>query len=172
MGFSDTLKSLIGGAVPFLANAIVPGSGGLAKSIIGSVFGVDPNDDASMLAAVKNASPEQWAELQKAEMSHKKALAEISAELDKAFLADRQDARTRDLKLKQAGYHNYRADIMIVVAFISFCFLCYMVNSNDNIKAEVLTIFNVAIGALLKMLGDAFQFEFGSSRGSKEKDLK
>lgn len=170
-GFLDTLKGLVSGAAPLIANTLLPGSGGFAKTLIGKVLGVDPSDEAGLVQAMQNATPDQILALKQAEMTHETELARISADLDKDFLKDRQDARGRDLKLKQAGYHNYRADIMIVVAFISFCFLCYMVNSNDTIKPAVLTIFNVSIGALLKMLGDAFQFEFGSSRGSKEKDL-
>ncbi len=171
-GFTDTLKNLVSGAAPLIANTLLPGSGGLARALIGKVFGVDSGDDAAMVEAVKSASPEQWAKLKTAEMEHETELVKISADLDKAYLADRQDARSRDVKLTQAGYHNYRADIMILVAFAAFCLLCYLINGNEGIKPEVLAIFNMAIGALLKMLSDAFQFEFGSSRGSKEKDLR
>jgi len=168
----NILKGLLSNAAPMLANAIIPGSGGLAKSILGKVFGKSPDDEAGLVEAIKNATPEQMIELQKAEMDNEKELAQISAELDKAYLADRQDARGRDKELQMAGYHNYRADIMITVAFVAFCLLCYLINGNTDIKPEVLAIFNMAIGALLKMLSDAFQFEFGSSRGSKEKDSR
>lgn len=170
MKLFDTLKGLVSGAAPMIAGAITGGPLGLAKNIIGKVFGVDPSDEKAMVEAVKNATPEQLIELKKAEMTHEKELATISAELDKAYLKGTENARERDTKLTMAGYHNYRADVMISVAFISFCFLCYLVNFNTAIKPEVLAIFNMAIGALLKMMGDAFQFEFGSSRGSKEKN--
>jgi hypothetical protein len=59
---------------------------------------------------------------------------------------------------------------MILAAFCSFCYIAYLINGNADMKPGVLAIFNMAIGYLLKMLGDAFQFEFGSSRGSKIKD--
>lgn len=172
MSFTDTLKSLLGGVVPVVANAIIPGSGGFAKSLIGQVLGVDPSDDVALIDAVKNATPEQLVALKTAEMDHKLELARISASLDIAHLKGTEDARKRATNLQMAGYHNYRADIMITVAFGAFCLLCWLVNSNTTIKPEVLAIFNMSIGALLKMLSDAFQFEFGSSRGSKEKDLK
>lgn len=36
---------------------------------------------------------------------------------------------------------------------------------------QVFALLNMAAGMILGMIKDAFQFEFGSSRGSKEKDL-
>ncbi|RLG17880.1 hypothetical protein DRN75_03115 [Nanoarchaeota archaeon] len=74
--------------------------------------------------------------------------------------------------MAQSTYHNYRADILAFMAFVALCFMVYMINDNLAIKPEVLAIFNMAIGALLKMIGDVFAFEFGSSRGSKEKELR
>jgi hypothetical protein len=82
---------------------------------------------------------------------------------------DRKSARERDSIFIKMGRWNFRADLMILACVLA---LCYIVNkiSGELVKPEVLAIFNMAIGALLKMLGDAFAFEFGSSRGSKEKD--
>jgi len=74
--------------------------------------------------------------------------------------------------MTKAGYHNYRADIMLFLAFAALVFIIYQINSNAEIKPAVLAIFNMSVGALLKMIGDGFAFEFGSSRGSKTKDLK
>lgn len=106
------------------------------------------------------------------QLAHQFSLAVLQAdtELERVYLADRANARGRDVEVRKlAGGHNWRADIMVVACVIA---LCFMVNKilGDTIKPEVLAIFNMAIGALLKMLGDAFAFEFGSSRGSKEKD--
>ena len=97
-------------------------------------------------------------------------MAEIDLDTEKAYLADRQDARKRDVQITQQGYHNYRADIMLAFVFIALIYITYVINANAAMKPEVLAIFNMMIGALLKMIGDAFQFEFGSSRGSKTKD--
>ncbi len=61
---------------------------------------------------------------------------------------------------------------MLALAFGALVTIVVLINGNASIKPEVLAIFNMAVGALLKMISDAFQFEFGSSRGSKEKDLQ
>jgi len=100
------------------------------------------------------------------------SMAQIELELEKAYLDDRKDARARDTAMTKAGYHNYRADIMLFLAFGSLIFIVWQINSNPEITAGVLAIFNMSVGALLKMIGDGFAFEFGSSRGSKEKDVK
>lgn len=107
-----------------------------------------------------------------AQLAQQFNLAALAADSDlqKAYLADRANARARDVEVRKlTGGYNWRADIMVVACVLA---LYFMVNKivGDAIKPEVLAIFNMAIGALLKMLGDAFAFEFGSSRGSKEKD--
>jgi hypothetical protein len=129
---------------------------GIAKAVTGAQ---SPED--AIKAMRENAQLAQQFQL---------AVLAADTDLEKAALADRANARTRDVEVRKlAGGYNWRADIMIVACVVA---LCVMVNKiiGDNIKPEVLAIFNMAIGALLKMLGDAFSFEFGSSRGSKEKD--
>lgn len=104
-------------------------------------------------------------------LQFEKALMGHERELEKMFLDDRQDARARDVAMRQAGYKNSRADAMVVVAFLALCFVIWAIWSKADIPDGVLAIFNMIIGALLKMIGDAFAFEFGSSRGSKEKTI-
>lgn len=103
-------------------------------------------------------------------LQFQQSMAQTELELEKAYLADRKDARARDTAMTKAGYHNYRADIMLALAFGALIFIVWQINSKPEIKAGVLAIFNMSVGALLKMIGDGFAFEFGSSRGSKEKD--
>ncbi|WP_020675278.1 hypothetical protein [Geopsychrobacter electrodiphilus] len=185
MDIWGTLKEVVKKGAPILAGAIVPGSGGLAASLISSIFGTDPNDPQAMLDAVKGASPEQWVAIQKAQMQHQTELAQISAELDKAYLGDRQDARERDEKMRASGYQNKRADLMIVgdVVGLLACLgaMLYItwlgVHGGANGQANpIIMAINGPLGMLTQQfangLRDAHQFEFGSSRGSKEKDAK
>lgn len=169
MDIWDGVKSVVSGVAPVLANAIVPGSGGFAASMISKVLGCNEDPD-SIESALAVATPEQKEALIKLQLDHKETLLELSIKNDQQYLVDRQDARSRDTELKKAGYKNTRADLMVLVAFVSFVLICWMININESIKPEVLAIFNMSVGALLKMLSDAFSFEFGSSRGSKEKD--
>ncbi|PKR55394.1 hypothetical protein [Thalassospira marina] len=164
---------LIAGAMA-LAKEFLPGmvkhiagdkAGEVAQSVVDvaqSVTGTSSPDDA--LVAMQ-ADPSLV-------IDYKKHMASVQAELDKAYLVDRQNARDRDVKLKQAGYHNYRADIMLTLAFVCVVALVYFLwEARLDMPDQVFAALNMALGMLLKMIGDAFQFEFGSSRGSKEKDM-
>lgn len=119
------------------------------------------------------ATPEEALERMRADakLANEFMLATLAAdaELEKAALQDRQNARARDVEIRRISGYNWRADILIIGCVAA---LCYIVNkiAAETVKTEVLAIFNMALGALLKMLGDVFSFEFGSSRGSKEKD--
>lgn len=98
-------------------------------------------------------------------------MAGLNVDMEKAYLVDRQSARARDIELHKAGYRNTRADIMLVMAFLSLVTILILVYFGRlDMPGEVVAILNMSCGALLKMLGDAFAFEFGSSRSSKEKD--
>lgn len=134
---------------------------GKVIDIAKQVTGKDSGDEA--LAAIK-ADPNLA-------MQYRQAVMANETELDKLYLADRQDARHRDVALAQAGQHNYRADIMLAMAFICLLGIIWMAwDGRSNMPDTIFAFINMAAGALLKMIGDAFQFEFGSSRGSKEKD--
>ena len=70
----------------------------------------------------------------------------------------------------KGGLMIFAACGMVLCCALAIGFIVYEMRTAE-IAPGVLAVYNMAIGALLKMLGDAFQFEFGSSRGSKEKDL-
>jgi len=140
-------------------------AGEAAEKVIGAAKAVTGKDDPEEAVQALRADPA-------AVLAFQDRCRTIDASLEKAYLKDRQDARKRDLEMKKAGYRNTRADLMIFIAFCAFCFIVWQINQGSGVPPEVLAIYNMAIGAILKMIGDAFQFEFGSSRGSKEKDLR
>jgi hypothetical protein len=82
------------------------------------------------------------------------------------------DARARDVELRKAtGGRNVRADIMVVAAAIGLlaCVLV-LVAFRQGMPGEAVGIISTVAGIFGACLKDAFSFEFGSSRGSKEKD--
>ena len=99
------------------------------------------------------------------------AVLKADGDLEQAYLADRKDARARDVALHQAGYHNYRADIMVIADVVGLI-ACLVVLAvyRTSIPAEVATLLTTIASLFGLCLRDAHQFEFGSSRGSKEKD--
>jgi hypothetical protein len=71
---------------------------------------------------------------------------------------------------RSVGGVGVRANVMLVGAFASLIFIIGgIVYFRADIPDGVLAILNMSCGAILTMLGSAFNFEFGSSRGSSEK---
>lgn len=140
-------------------------AGAVADQVVGAAKQITGRDDPDEAAAALRADPEMA-------LAFKRHMADIEVRLEEAYLADRQNARARDIELRKAGERNWRADVMILAAAGALVFVVWQVNTGASEKSAVLAIYNMAIGALLKMLGDAFHFEFGSSRGSKEKDAR
>lgn len=98
-------------------------------------------------------------------------LQEIEADRDAAILADRQDARRRDVELAKLGARNKRADLMVTVDAIGLvvCVVVLALYRND-IPEGVVTLLTTIASIFGLCLRDAHQFEFGSSRSSQMKD--
>ncbi|ABE45676.1 hypothetical protein [Polaromonas sp. JS666] len=96
---------------------------------------------------------------------------DIDAELEGAYLADRQDARKRDIEFLKAGKTNSRANAMVLFDALGLI-ACLVVLAffRKDIPGEVVGLVSTIASIFGLCLRDAHQFEFGSSRGSREKD--
>ena len=103
-------------------------------------------------------------------MQFRTAIMANEADLDKAFLADRADARKRDAVFIQGGTRNYRADIMFLLAVMVICGLVWLIWKDPAINEYVKGIFTLVLGRFLGYLDNIYNFEFGSTRASKSKD--
>lgn len=114
-------------------------------------------------------------------LDFQRAIGDRELEWDRIYLADRQDARKRDVALAQSGHRNKRADFMVAMAalgtaggFIGMLALGYLkAKYPDAISEGVFGALLAQLSMITSFFGlclrDAFQFEFGSSRGSAEK---
>lgn len=130
----------------------------LAKTVTGQ-----PTGEAALVAL--------QADTEKAQEFRLAAL-KMDGDLEQAYLADRADARKRDVELHQAGYVNRRADLMVLFDVIGLI-ACLVVLTffRKDIPGEVVGLLSTIAGIFGLCLRDAHQFEFGSSRGSREKDM-
>lgn len=134
---------------------------GKVSGIVQAVTGKASPDEA--LAALK-ANEELQANLQR-------WIARAYPELERLYVEDRQDARRRDVALVNAGRHNVRADVMVIGAVLGLiACLVSLVAFRAGMPGEVVGIISTVAGIFGACLRDAFQFEFGSSRGSRDKD--
>lgn len=100
-----------------------------------------------------------------------KSILAYEAELELAYLKDRHNARERDMAFLNVGMRNYRGDIMVVCAALGLVFcLVSLAYFSNALPGEAVGILSTIAGIFGSCLKDAYAFEFGSSRGSKEKD--
>lgn len=122
--------------------------------------GVSPASDPAQLIARIKADPTAAKDLQL-------ELEQIDTEaIYREEIADRDRARSHQREIGAGGRR--RADWMIVavvVGLVASVFGAIFAQAEAGVLALVTTV----AGALLKMLSDAFAFEFGSSRGSQAK---
>jgi len=130
---------------------------GLAQTVTGA-----PNGEAALAALQQNQTLAQEFNL---------AVLSADTELEQAFLADRKDARARDVAMRQAGFSNKRADLMVIGDVIGLV-ACLVVLAlfRKEMPGEVVSLLSMVASIFGLCLRDAHQFEFGSSRGSKNKD--
>jgi hypothetical protein len=100
-----------------------------------------------------------------------KAMIDSEREIELAITKDKENARHRDICIVNSGRRNKRADIMVISAAIGLVVcLCFICLYRKELPGEVVGIISTIAGIFGSCLKDAYNFEFGSSRGSKEKD--
>lgn len=167
----------IGGALAGPAGSSI---GGQVAEWLGLASGSGPDQ---VDQALSTASPETLLELKRIDAEMEKARIAADVEQSKIGTADIQDARGRDTKLQLAGRENSRANMMIMGDVLGLVLgLAGMITLGWFKARHPESVTEGVFGALLAQLStftsyfglclrDAHQFEFGSSRGSKDKDL-
>lgn len=108
----------------------------------------------------------------KALIAFQRAVISMDKDLEVSYLNDRMSARNRDIGLVQNGRSNVRADIMVISAALGLLLCLFSLAFYRNIMpGEAVGIISTIAGIFGSCLKDAYAFEFGSSRGSKEKDM-
>ncbi len=132
--------------------------------VAAAVAGVPDSRDGNEILSRLRADAKAQAEL-------RIKLAEIENREDARILEDRLSARARDLEYARSGRVNARANVMLTLAFLGLlgC-VAAVVWPQSELKTPEIGLITTIAGVLLKMVSDAFAFEFGSSQGSKNKD--
>lgn len=103
-------------------------------------------------------------------LQFKTAVMANDTDLEKAYLADRQDARGRDVALAQAGHYNWRADVLAFFAVGGLVLCVYFIARDADLPERAVNAIMFVAGVLASAVRDVYSFEFGSSRSSQTKD--
>jgi hypothetical protein len=134
----------------------------VAEKIVDVAKAVTGNPDPVEAIAAVQASPELQLQFQQSVMA-------INADLEKAYLADMQSARQRDTEFMKAGKHNYRADVLAVVAVGAVLALTYAIWTDPTINEFLKGTVTLVLGRFLGYIDQIYSFEFGTTRSSGEK---
>jgi hypothetical protein len=103
-------------------------------------------------------------------LQFRQAVMVSEADLDKAFLVDRQDARARDVAYVTAGRYNWRGDVLAVLAVGGLVTCVYFVARDAGLPERAVNAIMFVAGVLASAVRDVYGYEFGSSRSSQVKD--
>ncbi len=169
------VANLVAGAAPLVGGALGGPAGatlGGAVKVLAGLFGLTKdNPTPEELATIIRQDPEMNLKLKTADYAFLMEMRRQDKDELALQLADVQNARGRDVSIQQAGKMNIRADLMLVCAFVIVALIAYLlavghVNANTGVGGFLIG----AGGMFVRNIGTAFDFEFGSSRGSKDKD--
>jgi len=163
----DGVKNIIGKTAPLLANAIIPGSGGVASGLISNMLGVE-NDPIKIQDRLL-ANPDNLLKLKELETKHEERLIELSTENNKVFIQDVQNARTREIEItKSTGKKDYNLYVLAWSVIIGFFVLCWLLMKYPLPEGSNEVVF-MLFGGLNAGFATVLSYFFGSSKSSSDK---
>jgi len=148
----DAIKGLVGAVAPTIGSAIGGPVGAGAGKILAQVLGV-PAEPQAVQKALSEATPEQLAEIKKADLNYKTRLAELEVDIFALETADIQDAR------KNA---DWTPKVLAMLAFLFFGGYVTLVTIQPP-DANSEAVINLVLGYLGGVVSAVVSFYFGAS---------
>jgi len=152
----DKLKGLIGGIAPTIGTAMGGPLGGMAGQVLAGVLGCEPTPQA-IETAFETVTPEQLAEIKKAELKFEAKMKELDVDLFKLESKDKQDARkhfARDWTAKSIG--------------LFFCAYIAMITIMPP-EQNSMELINLVLGYMGGLVSAVISFYFGASSSDNGK---
>ena len=153
----NLIKNVVGTLAPTIGSALGGPMGNMAANVIADVLGVKPEPKA-LQQAVQNATPEQLAQIKKAELEFETQMKELDVDIFALETADKQDARqkfSKDWTTRVMG-------IAVLGGFLGYIFLVTLQPPEQNSEALI----NLVLGYLGGLASAVISFYFGASNSS------
>lgn len=154
MGFGK-LKNIIGGLAPTIGAALGGPVGGAAANMLAEVLGCDPTPQ-KIERAIQQATPEQIAEIKKAELNFEARMKELDVDIFELETKDKQNARTHFAK-------DWTAKIIALTMVAFFCSYIAMITIMPP-EQNSMELINLVLGYMGGLVSAVISFYFGSSQ--------
>jgi hypothetical protein len=158
-GVAGLVGSLMTGNIP----GIITFGAGLVKQATGT------DDPATALAQLQQ-NPEAMVKLREIAAANEASVRDHLFRMEQLVFNDLADARKRDTAFVSTGRWNWRADILAVLAVGGLVTCVWFIARDSDMEERAVNAIMFVAGVLAAAVRDVYSFEFGSSRGSKEKD--
>ena len=128
----NVIKNVVGTLAPTIGSALGGPMGNMAANVIADVLGVKPEPKA-LQKAMENATPEQMAEIKKAEFEFETQMKELDVDIFALETADKQDARqkfSKDWTTRVMG-------IAVLGGFLGYIFMVTLQPPEQNSEALI-----------------------------------
>lgn len=149
----DKIKGLVGTLAPTLGTALGGPVGGAAAGVLAEVLGCDPTPQ-KIERALQAATPEQLAEIKKAEIGFETRMKELEVDVFALETADIQDAR------KNSDWTTKVIGLIMVLFFCSYVGLITLLPPEQN----SMELTNLVMGYLGGLVSAVISFHFGASQ--------
>ena len=149
----DKVKGIVGSLAPTLGAALGGPVGGAAASMLADVLGCDPAPQ-KIERALAQATPEQLAEIKRAELQFETKMKELEVDIFALETADVQDARRKSNWVTQA------IGLIMLLFFGGYVCLITLLPPEQN----SMELTNLVMGYLGGLISAVISFHFGSSQ--------
>lgn len=167
-----TLGAKIATAAPLLGGIIAGPAGagvGQVVNLVAGALGLETEATPEAIARQLETDPGALIKLRQLETTHAEQLARIALEQARLELADRADARAREIEItRSTGRRDYQLYILawlVVLGFGGLCAILMHWSVPDGSSEVVFLLF----GSLASGFTLVLQYFFGSSRSSQDK---
>ena len=156
----NLIKNIVGAVAPTLGSALAGPLGGQAANVIAGVLGCGTKPK-EIEKAIAEATPEQLAEVKKAELEFEAQMKELDVDIFALETADIQNAR----KMFSNDWTPRIMGVAVLGGFLGYIFLVTLQPPEQNDEALI----NLVLGYLGGLASAVVSFYFGASNKKEDR---